>query len=63
MSGKLEKLRNIAYLGTEGFFTWDGTDASGKPSRTVIYLILTEVFDIQVIRRKYKTTCVLSGNR
>ena len=49
--------------GTEGFFSWDGTDMLGYRARAGIYLILTEVFDLKGRSRKYKRTCVLSPGK
>jgi hypothetical protein len=50
-------------LGTEGFYTWDGTDNNGRITRTGIYLILAEVSDEAGRIRKFKRTCVLSGSK
>jgi hypothetical protein len=47
-------------LGSEGFFTWDGSNDQGQQARTGIYLVYVRTFDAQGKVNKYKKTCVLS---
>jgi hypothetical protein len=59
-------IREIAggeLLGTEGFYTWDGTDHDGRRARTGVYLVLAEVAGMREGLRRYKKTCVLSVGR
>jgi flagellar hook assembly protein FlgD len=49
-----------ALLGTEGFFTWDGTDRQGRRARAGLYLVLAEVSGLDKGIKRYKKTCVLS---
>ena len=59
-------IREIAgkqLLGTEGFFTWDGTDTQGRKVRTGIYLVLADVYGMNRGVRRYRKTCVLSTGR
>jgi hypothetical protein len=56
-------IRTIAenqLLGSEGFFTWDGSTDHGQQARTGIYLVYVRIFDAKGKVRKYKKTCVLS---
>jgi len=57
-------VRNIAknaLLGTEGVFTWDGVNLNNEKSAIGIYIIFSEVFDLQGNATQYKNTAVLGG--
>ena len=47
-------------LGSEGFFTWDGSNDYGQQARTGIYLVFVRIFNVKGKVRNYKKTCVLS---
>jgi hypothetical protein len=47
-------------LGTEGFFTWDGSDDHGRRARAGIYLVYARVFRAKGKVSHYRRTCVLS---
>lgn len=47
-------------LGTEGFFTWDGSDDHGRSARAGLYLVYTRVFGAKGKISHYRQTCVLS---
>jgi len=47
-------------LGSEGFFTWDGSNDYGQQARTGMYLVYVRTFDAKGKVRSYKKTCVLS---
>jgi hypothetical protein len=46
-------------LGTEGFFTWDGTDRNGRMVRSGIYLVSVEVSGRDGFQR-FRIPCVIS---
>ena len=56
----VKQLANNVLLGTEGFLTWDGTNAQGSLKEAGLYLVYTEVFSEHGGIRKYKNTCVLA---
>jgi len=61
-SGRKEKiLATNKLLGTEGVLIWDGVNDMGEKSRTGIYVIYFEVFDLGGTVRHFKKTCVLGG--
>jgi flagellar hook assembly protein FlgD len=45
--------------GTSGSFRWDGLNNSGAPIPRGVYIILTEVFDLQGKTKKYPYRCRL----
>jgi hypothetical protein len=47
-------------LGTEGVFIWDGTNENNMRASIGIYLIYTEIFDLNGKVYKFKNTCVLA---
>jgi hypothetical protein len=47
-------------LGTEGFFTWDGTTANGQKARLGYYILVAEVYDIQGNYQRFKETLVIA---
>lgn len=46
--------------GTQGFFKWDGLDENNQPLRMGIYVILTEVFNLQGKTKQFKKAVVLA---
>lgn len=41
----IKEIANNSFLSAEGFFTWDGTDESGRKARTGYYIVLFELFN------------------
>ena len=59
--GKLvRRLANNDWLGTEGCFIWDGTNAQGILEKAGIYVIYTEILSENGTVKKFTGTCVLS---
>ncbi len=56
----IKRVAENQLLGSEGFFTWDGTSDHGQRARTGIYLVHARVFDAKGMVRNYRRTCVLS---
>ena len=56
----VKRLVKNTLLGTEGAFTWDGTNEQNNRAKIGIYLIYTEVFDLMGNVNKFKNTCVLA---
>ena len=56
----VRRLVKNTLLGTCGVFIWDGIDEYHRKSGAGIYLIYTEVFDLQGNIYKFKNTCVLA---
>ena len=50
-------------LGTEGFYTWNGCDRNGELAGRGLYLVFTVVSGVDGRIRRYRNTCILSGNR
>jgi len=48
-------------LGTEGFYTWDGTDDRGAKVRTGRYIVHISLFDMQGKVRQYKRDVVVGA--
>jgi hypothetical protein len=48
-------------LGTEGAFSWDGTDENNQKAGIGIYVIFFEAFDLNGNVKRYKKTTVLGG--
>jgi hypothetical protein len=48
-------------LGTEGFYTWDGTDDRGTRVRTGRYIVHISLFDMQGKVRQYKRDVVVGA--
>ena len=48
-------------LGTEGSFSWDGTDENNQKANIGIYVIYFEAFDLTGSVKRYKKTTVLGG--
>lgn len=47
-------------LGSEGFFTWDGSNDYGQQARSGIYLVFVRIFNVKGKVRNYRKICVLS---
>jgi hypothetical protein len=59
----IKRIAENHLLGSEGFFTWDGSNDHGQRARAGIYLVYARIFDAKGKVRNYKKTCVLSpGN-
>ncbi len=59
--GRLIKdIAGTQLLGTQGFFTWDGTNRNGEMARAGIYLVYAEVYGTASGNQKFRKTCVLS---
>ncbi|MBN1413680.1 MAG: lamin tail domain-containing protein [Bacteroidales bacterium] len=58
---RVKQLANNTMLGTEGFFTWDGTNVKGLHEQAGIYVIYTEVFSDNGTIRKFRNICVLAN--
>ncbi len=48
-------------LGTEGFYTWDGTDDRGEKVRTGRYIVFITLFDLQGRQQQYKEEVVVGA--
>ncbi len=48
-------------LGTDGYFTWDGTTEAKEKAQIGIYILNFEVFDMNKNLKKYKKSIVLGG--
>jgi flagellar hook assembly protein FlgD len=48
-------------LGTEGFYTWDGTDDRGGKVRTGRYIVFITLFDMQGRQQQYKEEVVVGA--
>jgi hypothetical protein len=59
----VREIASGALLGTEGFYTWDGTDREGRRARTGMYLVLAEICGPERGTRRYRKTCVLATGR
>jgi hypothetical protein len=57
----VKKLATNQLLGTNGFFSWDGTTDARQMSPLGIYLIFIDLFHADGSRKQYKKTCVLAG--
>ena len=59
---KIKRLANSVTVGKSGSFKWDGTDDSGDKAPLGIYIIHTEIFDLEGNVQGLKESCVLGGN-
>ena len=57
---EIKKVAQNELLGTEGFFTWDGTDQTGRKARIGYYIILFEIYDMEGRLRSFKETIVVA---
>lgn len=55
----IRELCQNAVWGNEGFYLWDGTNANGAKVRPGIYIIWTEIFDLQGKVEQIKKTVVV----
>lgn len=53
-------LARNAILGTEGYFTWDGLDENDNKLNAGIYVIYTEIFNLQGKKKIFKNKIVLA---
>jgi hypothetical protein len=56
----VRKLANNIWLGAEGFFTWDGTNAEGNLEKAGMFIVYAEILSQNGTVKKYTNTCVLS---
>jgi hypothetical protein len=56
----IKKITENHLLGSTGFFTWDGSNESGRRARAGIYLIYMRIFNAKGEVSRYKETCILS---
>ena len=56
----VKRLVKNTMVGTEGVFIWDGLNENNRRADIGIYLIYTEVFDLNGKIYKFKNTCVLA---
>ena len=56
-------LQRNALCGTKGYFRWDGLGEKNKGLTAGIYIIYTEVFNLQGKTKKYKSVVVLARKR
>ena len=54
--------RNVL-CGTSGYFRWDGLAEKNQPLSAGIYIIYTEIFNLQGKTKKFKNVIVLAGRR
>lgn len=57
---EIKKVAQNELLGTEGFFTWDGTDQTGRKARIGYYIVLFEIYDMEGRLRSFKETMVVA---
>ena len=57
---EIKKVAQNELLGTEGFFTWDGTDQTGRKARIGYYIVLFEIYDMEGRLRSFKETIVVA---
>jgi len=57
---EIKQVAQNELLGTEGFFTWDGTDKSGRKVRIGYYIVLFEIYDMEGRLRSFKDTIVVA---
>lgn len=57
----IRKLVRNQFLGTSGFFSWDGTNDARQMSPLGIYLIFIDLFHSDGTVKQIKKTCVLAG--
>ena len=48
-------------LGSDGYWNWDGTDDKGSELPIAVYIIYTEIFNLQGKKKHFKNTVVLAG--
>lgn len=57
---EIKKVAQNELLGTEGFFTWDGTDQTGRKVRIGYYIVFFEIYDMEGRLRSFKETIVIA---
>ncbi|MCZ6522085.1 MAG: hypothetical protein O6848_11380, partial [Bacteroidetes bacterium] len=58
---KVKTIAQNTSLGTQGFFTWDGTNDNGQKARIGYYLVHFEVFSLNGNSKVFKETVVIGG--
>lgn len=56
----VQTLANNQLIGTEGYFTWDGTNFQGNKARTGIHVILFEIITPDGKIESFKAPCVIA---
>jgi hypothetical protein len=56
-------LQRNALCGTQGFFRWDGLGDRAQPLAVGIYVLYTEVFNLDGKSKKFKNVVVLARKR
>jgi hypothetical protein len=56
----IKRIAENQLLGSEGFFTWDGSNDHAQRARTGIYLVYVRIFDANGKVSNYRKTCILS---
>lgn len=63
-TGRLVKrLLNNEVLGTSGFFTWDGSNDSGRPCNTGMYVLFIRTISEDGTIKDFKKSCILAIKR
>jgi hypothetical protein len=57
----VKRLVRNTLLGTEGSFIWNGINEENRKAGAGIYLIYTEIFDLNGNTHKFKNSCVLAS--
>ena len=60
---KVRHLQRNALAGTTGYFRWDGLGEKNERLNVGIYVVYTEVFNLQGKAKKYKNVLVLARKR
>ncbi|MCZ6899142.1 MAG: lamin tail domain-containing protein, partial [Bacteroidetes bacterium] len=58
---KVKTIAQNTSLGTQGFFTWDGTNDNGQKARIGYYLVHFEIFSLNGDSKVFKETVVIGG--
>ncbi len=56
----VKELQRNTLVGSEGFFSWDGTDQSGNRLNSGIYIVVAEIFNPAGGSETIRKSCVLS---
>jgi hypothetical protein len=57
---KVQTIANNQYIGTEGYYSWDGINADGNKARTGIHVISFRVLDPSGKTHEFKKPCVVA---
>jgi hypothetical protein len=58
----IKQISNNALLGTNGIFTWDGTNENGEIQRFGMYIVMGELYNVNKTTKNFKKVCVLAVN-